>query len=520
MSLTSSVARLPRSSAGEPTVPPRAPSFSVRTGGSPLRSGESTVSPPRPDVTALPGGADPRSSFANRPKAVRICLLALLGLAAALRLIGIEYGLPFANLLDPDEQSIVPRAWKIVHGGGLDPHWFDYPSLLLYVLAPFQAWQGEPSYLTARLVIAAFGVGAVAATWWLGRAAYGSTAGLVAAAVVAVETIGVAYAHTAVTDVPMTALVAVALALAVTGRLEWAGVAAGLAASAKYPAVFLLVPLVVAGWGLWRRLAAAVALAVAAFLATSPYVLVHPGQAWSDASRVQRLAREGWLGFEHDSWALFSFTGKLWSGLGPVLVIAVIGLVLALRRRSRTDLVLAAFVLVYLADLLTIRAHFDRYVLPLVPPLAVLAGRQRTLAPLTVGLAIVPLVWAIGDDVRLTRTDTRAVAHAWIVRHIPGGSSVAAESSTPPLEGYRIVGLALPGHGRPFDPDRDVARLRPEGVGYALVTGAVADRVLAARDRYPREARFYDQLRMQGKRVYHVQPGHGLTGPWVSVYRL
>ena len=50
----------------------------------------------------------------------------------------------------------------MVHGGGLDPHWFDYPSGLMYVLAPFQAWQHEPSYLAARLVVAAFGVGAVA----------------------------------------------------------------------------------------------------------------------------------------------------------------------------------------------------------------------------------------------------------------------------------------------------------------------------------------------------------------------
>jgi 4-amino-4-deoxy-L-arabinose transferase-like glycosyltransferase len=447
-------------------------------------------------------------------------LTAVIALAATLRLIGIEYGLPFGNLLDPDEQNIVPRAWKIVHGGGLDPHWFDYPSLLLYVLAPFQAWQDGPSYLTARLVIAAFGVGGVAAAWWLGRAAYGATAGLVASAVVAVETIGVAYSHTAVTDVPMTALITVSLALAVTGRLEWAGVAAGLAASAKYPAVFLLVPLVVAGWRLWRRLAISVGLAILAFLATSPFVLVHPHEAWNDASRVQRLARDGWLGFEHDSWALFSFTGKLWDGLGPVLVIAAVGLVLAIRRHTRTDLILAAFVLVYLADLLTIRAHFDRYVLPLVPPLAVLAGRQRALAPLTLALAIVPLVWAIGDDVRLTRTDTRVVAHGWILRHVPRGAAVAAESSTPALSGYRVVGLALPGPGRPFDPDRDVGRLRAEGVRYVLVTGAVADRVLAARDRYPREVRFYDQLRMQGKRVYHVRAGHGLTGPWVSVYRL
>ncbi len=447
-------------------------------------------------------------------------LAAVLAAAAALRLVGIEYGLPFGGLLNPDEQSIVPRAWGMVHGRGLDPHWFDYPTLVMYVLAPFQAWEAGPSYLAARLVVAAFGVGAVAASWWLGRVAYGRTAGLVAAVAVAVETIGVAYSHMAVTDVPMTALIAISLALAISGRLEWAGLAAGLAASAKYPAVFLLAPLVMAGWGRWRRLAASIAAAVAGFLATSPYVLAHPHQAWGDATRVQRLAREGWLGFEHDSFALFSFTGRLWDGLGPALVVAVLGLGLALRRRSRTDLILAAFVLVYLVDLLTLRAHFDRYVLPVVPPLAVLAGRQRLLAPLTLGLLIVPLVWAIGDDVRLTRTDTRAVAHGWIDGHVPSGSTVAAESSTPPLAGYRIVGLALPGPGRPFDPDRDVRRLRREGVEYALVTGAVADRVLAARDRYPREARFYDQLRSRAKRVYHVEPGHGLSGPWVSVYRL
>jgi 4-amino-4-deoxy-L-arabinose transferase-like glycosyltransferase len=447
-------------------------------------------------------------------------LAAILALAAALRLVGIEYGLPFGGLLNPDEQNIVPRAWAMVHGAGPDPHWFDYPTLLLYVLAPFQAWQDEPSYLTARLIVAAFGVAAVAGAWWLGRAAYGKTAGLVAAAVVAVETIGVAYSHMAVTDVAMTALIAVSLALAVTGRLELAGLAAGLAASAKYPAVFLVVPLVVAGWGRWRRLGYSLAAAVAAFLATSPYVLVHPHQAWDDATRVQRLAREGWLGFENDSFALFSFTGKLWHGFGPALVIGVIGLVLALRRRTRTDLILASFVLVYAVDLLTLRAHFDRYVLPLVPALAVLAGRQRILAPVTLGCLVVPLVWAIGDDVRLTRTDTRAVAHAWIEKHVPPHATIAAESSTPPLEGHPIVGLALPGPGRPFDHDRDVDRLRGQGVRYALVTGAIADRVLAARDRYPREAHFYDQLRTRARRVYHLEPEHGLTGPWVSLYRI
>jgi len=91
-------------------------------------------------------------------------LAALLGVALALRVVGLQYGLPYSTLLDPDEQSIVPRAWKMVHGFGLDPHWFDYPTLVLYAQAPFQAWSDSPSILTARIVIVVFGLLAVAAT--------------------------------------------------------------------------------------------------------------------------------------------------------------------------------------------------------------------------------------------------------------------------------------------------------------------------------------------------------------------
>src|SRR5437660_11720997 len=129
-------------------------------------------------------------------------LAAILAGAALLRAVGIQYGLPFGNLLNPDEQSIVPRAWKLVHGGGGDPHWFDYPTLLMYVNAPFQAWQHQPSFLTARIVAVAIGLAAIAAAWWLGRRAYGT--GVVPAAVVAVCTTEVAYSRVAVTDVPLT----------------------------------------------------------------------------------------------------------------------------------------------------------------------------------------------------------------------------------------------------------------------------------------------------------------------------
>jgi glycosyl transferase family 87 len=441
--------------------------------------------------------------------------------AAAIRFVGIEYGLPFGNLLNPDEESIVPRAWKLVHGGGGDPHWFDYPSLLMYVNAPFQLWHDQPSYLTARIVAVVLGLAAVAAAWWLGRRAFGTpTAGAVAAAVVAVCTIEAAYSRTAVTDVPLTLGISISLALMIAGRLELAGIAVGLTIGFKYPGVFLLVPLLVAGWQRWYRLAGAVALAIVAFLASSPFVLVHRHQAWEDSWRVQRLARDGWLGFEHDHAAPIAFVDRLWEGLGPALIVCVLGLVVALVRRSRADLILALFVVVYFIDLMTLRAHFDRYVLPMIPPLGALAGRFRSLAPVTLLLLVVPLTWSVRDAKELTRTDTRVFAHRWIEQHIPRGTYIAADPSTPSFDGMKVLDLRLPGPKRSFDENRNVTRLRSLGVRLVVVTGAVTDRVLAARSDYPRETRFYEELARQAKRAFYLEPGDGRAGPWVAVYRL
>ena len=128
----------------------------------------SEAPPPRGRAEAVWGG--PKLAFA-----------VILAVAAALRVVGVSYAHPFA-LFSPDEQSIVPRAWHMAHGGGLDPHWFDYPTLLMYLIAPFQAWESHPSYLAARIVVLVLAVGSVAASWWLGSRAYGGAAGAVAAA--------------------------------------------------------------------------------------------------------------------------------------------------------------------------------------------------------------------------------------------------------------------------------------------------------------------------------------------------
>jgi 4-amino-4-deoxy-L-arabinose transferase-like glycosyltransferase len=444
---------------------------------------------------------------------------AVLGLAATLRVVGAGSGLPLP-LLNPDEANIVPRAWELVHGGGLDPGWYDYPSLIFLVLAPTQIALDEPSYGAARVVAVLIGMLGVAAAWWLGHAAYGRLAGLTGAAGVAVATTHVAYSRMAVTDVLLTLGVTVTLALLVTGRLEWAGVAAGLAASAKYPGAVLLAPLVVAAWGAWRRLAVALALAAAAFVATSPFVVVHAGAAWDDLDRVQSLAQDGWLGFEDDPSTPVAFVERLWETVGPLMLVAAAGLVLALLRRTRSDLVLGAFLAVYALSLAPVEAHFDRYVLPLVPVAAVMAGRARPLVPIALAAMLVPLWWSVEDARSLTGRDPRLDAAAWIEKVVPQNDRLAADPSTLPLAGRNVVRLELPGPGRPFDPRRDLGTLQADGARWLVVSGVVTDRVLAAAGSYPREAAFYRRLeRLTPAYATPEEPG-GRPRPWLRVYRL
>jgi 4-amino-4-deoxy-L-arabinose transferase-like glycosyltransferase len=315
--------------------------------------------------------------------------------AAALRLVGVRRD------RDVNEEELVGRAWGMVHGEGLDPHpFFDQPSLLLYALAPFESWQDAPSFFSARLVVVALGLVGIAAAWWLGDRSYGVVAGGVAAVATGVAGVHVAYSRTAVEDVLAATLVTIALALLVSGRIELAGVVVGLAAAAKWPGVLALAPLAVVTWGRWRRLARGAGLALAAFAVASPFAVLHLGEAagdvWDGLSDV-RAGNDGVLTpFEN-----------LWEALGPALVVAAIGLAVALAARERADLALASYVAASLFVLLLLGAGPDRFVLPLVPVLGVLAGRFRSFAPVTLLLLIVPLTWTVRDTRELRKNDAR-----------------------------------------------------------------------------------------------------------------
>ena len=447
--------------------------------------------------------------------------LVLVG-AAAIRLVGVRYGLPYGNLLNPDEPAGVSRAWAITHGGGVDPDpFFDFPSLLLYLLAPFQAWHEVPSYLTARIVAVVVGLAGVAAAWWLGEKSYGVVAGGVAAPVTAGAGVHLAYKRIAVADILLTTLITIVLALLVTGRIEAAGAVVGLATAAKWPGALAFVPLIVVAWGHWRRVGYAAGLGVLTFVLSSPFALVHLGEAAGDFWRVHSHARDGALGFEDDSFSAIAFVERLWDSLGPVLIVGVVGLVVAAVLRARADRVLLAFAAAYWLSLLPLDAHPDRYVLPLVPVLGVLAGRFRSFAPVTLLLLVVPFTWTVRDTEKLTKDDTRVVSlprveqtvRASALRGASGALTIDPGLPRPRLEA--VVRVAFPEPWADFD-----RRRRLDLPGFVWVNGSIVDRVRAAAEVYPEEVAYYDALERDARLIFATEPGDSLSGPWVALYQL
>jgi hypothetical protein len=293
---------------------------------------------------------------------------------------------------------------------------------------------------------------------------------------------------------------------------------------------------------------------LAAFVVASPFVVLDAPHFLRDFRRQSEIMDRGWLGFEHvGNGFWFNVTPNLTGAIGVVLVVlAVAGLAWALWRRSRPDLILAPYVIVYFLYIGTWKELADRYLLVIVPLLLLLAVRvcvelvgltrprtRRVAVPVAaVVLAVafaLPFADSIDFDRALGGTDTREVAREWIQMNVPAGSLIAVENYGPPLVredvldhyrasgldpvAYRLLRLKLPAPETP-DRSRDLQRLRRRGVEYVITSSRVRDRVLAAPEEYPTIVEFYEELDAQGELVKEFRPGDGETGPVLRLYRL
>jgi 4-amino-4-deoxy-L-arabinose transferase-like glycosyltransferase len=255
-----------------------------------------------------------------------------------------------------------------------------HPLLVHFILALGYEITGVNDWLP-RLIAAGFGVALAVLCWATARLLHGRPAGVGAGLLVALSPYAVIVSRQVLLDGPMATLVALTLLLAAawltTGRVAWlyaAATSAGLAFLAKEMAV-LLVPGAIVFIALsrslplsWRRDVPRVALIYAATVAPYPLSLAFGGGNRTTGNFLTwQLLRQP----NHD--AAF-YPGVLPVFGWPMLAAAVIGAAALWRRRHPMAVLSVCLVVCNLAFFEAWPTKGFEYLMPVVPPLAYLAG--------------------------------------------------------------------------------------------------------------------------------------------------
>jgi 4-amino-4-deoxy-L-arabinose transferase-like glycosyltransferase len=245
-----------------------------------------------------------------------VCLIAIFGLALAVRVWGIPHDLPYNYY--PDEKHWVNRTLAF-GSGDLNPHWFHKPAFYMYLLffeygifylvGRSLGWFltvddfarhyfTDPSsfFILGRITTTIFGVATVYLTYVIARGYGGRRVGLIAALFLALMLGHVQGSQVVLSDVPTAFWTALSFLYVVkvadTGRTRdylLAGLFAGLGTATKYYSVILLPSLCLAHFFFYRKeekisgkmatdanIVAAVICWVAGFFVASPYNFLDP----------------------------------------------------------------------------------------------------------------------------------------------------------------------------------------------------------------------------------------------------
>jgi hypothetical protein len=401
-------------------------------------------------------------------------------------------------------------------------------------------WTPQPeAFIAARLTTIGFGAATTIAVMLLVRELGGGLITIILAGLlVAMNPLAVDHSRLISPDIPATFFVTLAVfysaRIAQAGGLNSylaAGVMAGLAASTKYNAGLVAVSIVVAhvlhhGPATSRAglLAASAAVSIAAFLLSSPYMLLDFGNATEDFLFEVRHYRTGHAGAEGDT--LQTNLSWLVEFVGPILPLA---LVPALGRDRRSFVAIYAFILAYFLLISVQVVRFERNLLPIVPTLCALIsigmtrfvrrGVEWLECPkmLTITLIVcsallcAPTLSRTLGDTRDRLHDQRAHVRQWLQQEIPAGSSILVESYGPyvdpkelKLTGIKAFALRLP-----------LAKLVSQDV--VVISRGGSGRFLS--QPMSDEAQTFEQIKARACRMEELRDADGAIDTWVFFFR-
>ncbi len=464
------------------------------------------------DCSSHTGKAIPRRQLTNASWIIVAPIGVIVLVALALRLWAITWGLPYAD--HPDEQVLAYVALGMLRRGDWYPVRFDYPSLYFYALrlvfaahwyvglatgqytsvadipTARQVYLPAPGfYIWGRALTATLGAATVALLATVGWRQWGRSVALAAAAILAVLPLHIRHSQYLTVDVAGTLLVLLAISAALrllehTDRWSYAlaGIAVGLAAATKYNDGAVLLAMLAAhtlhwgraslrqgGWLVW-----AVLWALLGFVAATPYALLTPHAFVAGITAQYADYRGGQHGDVLGRWPLGAYLRFFWAiGLGPLLTLAtLLGFGVVVARRDRAGLVVLAFILPYVLFFLAWPQHFWRNLLPIVPPLVLLAGiglhaatawlnrwsgslhlrwwnspeqrapfliRHLAMPMLMLLVIAMPLRDAIQLDRFDTQADARVRASAYVQDVLPHDAPIVVELATPLWHGDTTI---------------------------------------------------------------------------------
>jgi 4-amino-4-deoxy-L-arabinose transferase-like glycosyltransferase len=351
-----------------------------------------------------------------------LAVVVLILLSLVLNLWGVSYGLP--NRYYPDEGRIVNNA--LAFGmGDLNPHYFNYPALSMYLLfilyilyyiggqlaglfssaADFQLlFFSNPTsfYLIGRAANALTGTAVVALTYKLGKETFRDRKiGFLGGALLATLPYFVFLSHFIVTDILQMFFILAAYIFIIrilrTGKLKnyfWAGTLAGLGTATKYSPAVLIVPIVLAHIFhltenrkkfTFRRLIFPVVLSGTClaifFFISSPYNFLDYKNFYDSLQFRSLLGAEGTFGTRTGAaWLIYprllffhSFT--FLNRLDPAGIVFLGGLIWAAFRRQREDCLLLCYPLIIYLMIGNWSFSSYRYSLPFIPFFAIWGAR-------------------------------------------------------------------------------------------------------------------------------------------------
>ncbi|MGQ9710248.1 MAG: glycosyltransferase family 39 protein [Anaerolineae bacterium] len=488
-------------------------------------------------------------------------LTAILLVAAALRLSGVAWDGGIGA--HPDERYLVGVAEEMARRREWNPFTVDasfpYGHVPLYLLLLLG---GADRLMAARLLTGLLDVGTVALTAALARillAAGGrdrrrSGGALMAALFLAVMPLHVQQAHFATADVPLAFFSTGALLFAArsvvrcqarsAAECRLAGMWAGLALGCKAGAALLGIPVALAGTlGIGNRrerigrAAGAIGAALATFAITNPFAVLEFPRFLTNVAIQAALARGAVLVpytlQYRGTWPyLYPVIQQLVWGMGPVLgLLGFGGLAGMVARAARGRLSPAEWVVLgwawpFFAFAGGLYVKFPRYLLPLMPILAVYATRGIVTmgrGPATRGIFTLAVLPAALLSLALVGSYSRphpwVAASEWIQAHLPPGSVIAVEEWDHPLPldagGYTLRALPV------FEPEgegkeREMASVLAEADAVVISSRRGYGALARWPDRFPMTLSHYRAL-FAGERGFVAV---GCWGRWPSLVGL